>query len=301
MKVYLYSRVSTDKQTLAQQEKTAYDWLNSHKLSVSEVVSDENVSGKVSYKDRNLGKILLPKLKPNDILIVSEISRLGRSMYDLNVLINNELKPRKVRLIIASMGIDLNCNELKAMDQLILNNFGFAAQVEIELNHDRTAQAMRVRQEQLKERGYFINKKGEKCTGLGAAAENYKIDETKQAEGRLKYSRTRALKTMQSEDFQSFCRILKRSYKVLQAPADLLQAPADLFMLSFSGYKAIVVKSTTKDVLLKIVEQMRNAKADNNKLFANYKLDDSPKQLSTIRAKISNTFRTIDTYIINNK
>ena len=106
---------------------------------------------------------------------------------------------------------------------------------------------------------------------------------------------------MQSEDFQSFCRILKRSYKVLQAPADLLQAPTDLFMLSFSGYKAIVTKSTTKDTLLKIIEQMRNAKADNNKLFANYKLDDSPQQLATIRAKISNTFRTIDTYIINNK
>ena len=52
---------------------------------------------------------------------------------------------------------------------------------------------MRVRQEQLKERGYFINKKGEKCTGLGAAAENYKLDEAKQAEGRLKYSRTRAV------------------------------------------------------------------------------------------------------------
>jgi hypothetical protein len=72
-------------------------------------------------------------------------------------------------------------------------------------------------------------------------------------------------------------------------------------MLSFSGYKTIVTKSTTRDTLLKIIEQMRNAKADNNKLFANYKLDDSPKQLATIRAKISNTFRTIDTYIINNK
>lgn len=301
MKVYLYSRVSTDKQTLAQQEKTAYDWLSSHHLSVSEVISDENVSGNVSYKDRNLGKILIPKLKQNDILIVSEISRLGRSMYDLNVLINDSLKPRKVRLIIASMGIDLNCNELKAMDQLILNNFGFAAQVEIELNHDRTSQAMKVRKKQLEERGYFINKKGEKCTGFGAAAENYKRNETNQAEGRLKYARTRTLNTIQSEDFQSFCRILKRSYDVLQAPSDSLQAPSDLFMLSFYGCKAIVTKNTTKEVLLKVLEQMRNAKADNPTLFAHYKLDDSPQQLATIRAKISNTFRTIDSYIINNK
>ena len=197
-------------------------------------------------------------------------------------------------------------DRIKLSDQLTntvkeyTSNIKEAQSAELKLTNS-AVKASVTRQEQLKERGYFINKKGEKCTGLGAAAENYKLDEAKQAEGRLKYSRTRALKTMRSEDFQSFCRILKRSYDVLQAPADLLQAPTDLFMLSFSGYKAIVTKSTTKDTLLKIIEQMRNAKADNNKLFANYKLDDSPQQLATIRAKISNTFRTIDTYIINNK
>ena len=72
-------------------------------------------------------------------------------------------------------------------------------------------------------------------------------------------------------------------------------------MLSLSGVKQSVTKAITKDDLANIVEQMRNAKADNPTLFVNYKLDDSKQQLATIRAKVSNTFRTIDSYIINNK
>ena len=47
MSVYLYSRVSTDKQTFEQQEKTVFGWLNSHNMSVDEIVSDENVSGEL--------------------------------------------------------------------------------------------------------------------------------------------------------------------------------------------------------------------------------------------------------------
>ena len=78
-KVFLYSRVSTSQQTLAQQERTAYEWLNAHHMKVDEVVSDEGISGGVSYAERNLGKVLLPKTHEGDMIIVSEISRLGRS------------------------------------------------------------------------------------------------------------------------------------------------------------------------------------------------------------------------------
>lgn len=147
-KVYLYSRVSTDAQTLAQQERTAYEWLNSHNMQVTEVVSDEGVSGGVSFKDRNLGKVLLPKMEAGDMLIVSEVSRLGRSMFDLSKLIHTELKPRKIRLVCVSMGIDLRCDKLTAIDELILNNFSFAAQLEKQLISERTLSALQVRKQQ---------------------------------------------------------------------------------------------------------------------------------------------------------
>ena len=115
-KVYLYSRVSTDNQSLAQQVRTALEWLKSHEMKVDKVVSDEGVSGGVSYANRNLGRVLLPMVKEGDMIIVSEISRLGRSMFDLNLLIHNELKPRKIRLVVVSMGIDLRCDKLTAID-----------------------------------------------------------------------------------------------------------------------------------------------------------------------------------------
>ena len=51
-RVFLYSRVSTDQQTLAQQERTVYEWLNAHQMKVDRIVSDEGVSGGVSYADR---------------------------------------------------------------------------------------------------------------------------------------------------------------------------------------------------------------------------------------------------------
>jgi DNA invertase Pin-like site-specific DNA recombinase len=147
MKVYLYSRVSTDQQSTEQQERTAYEWLKCHQMKVDEIVSDEGVSGGVSFKDRNLGKILLPKMCAGDTLIVSEVSRLGRSMYDLSKLIHTELKPRKIRLICVSMGIDLRCDKMTAIDELILNNFSFAAQLEKQLISERTLSALQVKRQ----------------------------------------------------------------------------------------------------------------------------------------------------------
>ena len=147
-KVYLYSRVSTSQQTLAQQERTAYEWLKAHNMTVDEVVSDEGVSGGVSYAERNLGKVLLPKTHEGDMIIVSEISRLGRSMFNLSELIHKELKPRKIRLVCVNMGIDLNCAKMTAIDELIISNFSFAAQLEKQLISERTLSALQVKRKQ---------------------------------------------------------------------------------------------------------------------------------------------------------
>lgn len=90
-----------------------------------------------------------------------------RSMSDLNKLINDELKPRKIRLVIVQMGIDLNCGMIKAMDEMILFAFSFAAELERELIQERTKSALEVKKKQIEENGYFISKAGNKCTSLG--------------------------------------------------------------------------------------------------------------------------------------
>lgn len=168
MKVVIYSRVSTETQTVAQQERTVNEWLRAHGLVATHEIAEEGVSGKVSYKNRNLGKKVLPLLEVGDILIVSEISRLGRSMSDINKFINDELKPRGVRLVVVQMGIDLNTANMKAIDEMLLFAFSFGAQLERELIQERTQSAIEVRKRKISEEGGFVSKKsGRFVTKLG--------------------------------------------------------------------------------------------------------------------------------------
>lgn len=166
-KVYVYLRVSTEKQELTQQLNTINDYLSSKHLQADEIVSDEGVSGGVSYKQRKLND-LLKDMVEGDCLVVSEISRLGRSMSDLNKLVNDEMKPRKLRLIIIKMGLDLDCAKLTPIDQMIIMAFGFAAELEKQMIQQRTKSALDARKKQIEENGYFIaTHSGKKRTKFG--------------------------------------------------------------------------------------------------------------------------------------
>lgn len=164
--VAAYIRFSTEKQEETQQVQTLKDWCEPRGITIDTIVKDEGVSGGVSYRDRNLYK-LVRQLKAGDILVTSEVSRLGRSMHDLNNLVNDELAPRKVRLIVIKMGLDLDCANLKAMDQMILYSFGFAAEIEKELIQSRTQSAIDARKEMIKKDGGFMSKTGNFCNHLG--------------------------------------------------------------------------------------------------------------------------------------
>ena len=165
-KVYAYLRVSTDSQNLMQQQNAINEYIKYKGLTITDVVTDEGVSGGVSYKDRHLYN-LVQSLNEGDVIVVSEISRLGRSMSDLNKLVNEELKPRKIRLIIITMGLDLDCSNLKAIDEMILFAFSFSAQVEKEMIQERTRNALEARKKKIINEGGFYSKKGKWCTKLG--------------------------------------------------------------------------------------------------------------------------------------
>ena len=163
---YAYIRFSTEKQDETQQVEAITEFASKRGLTIDVVEKDEGVSGGVSFRARHLNN-LVKKLRKGDSLIVSEISRLGRSMSDLNVLINEELKPRKVRLIIIKMGIDIDCSELKAVDEMIFFALSFAAQIEKEMIQQRTQSALDARKKLIKQDGGFISKTGRWCEHLG--------------------------------------------------------------------------------------------------------------------------------------
>jgi DNA invertase Pin-like site-specific DNA recombinase len=163
---YAYIRFSTDKQDESQQAQAIKEWAEPRGITIDYIAKDEGVSGGVSYRDRNLYG-LVHKMKKGDVLIVSEISRLGRSMSDLNKLINEELKPRGVRLIVIKMGLDLDCANLKAIDEMIFFAFSFAAQIEKEMIQQRTQSAMDLRKSLIETEGGFVSKEGNWCKHLG--------------------------------------------------------------------------------------------------------------------------------------
>lgn len=203
MKIIEYGRISTDKQTLEQQNRTVQEWLKRNSLNADIVVTEEGISGGVTYKKRKLGTEVLPLLEAGDMLIVAEISRLGRSMGDINKLINDELKPRKIRLVIVQMGIDLNTANMKAMDEMILYAFSFSAQMEKELIQERTKSALEVRKRKIAEEGGFHSKSGKWCTSLGGnttgQAKGGKVNGEKQRKAAMENSTNRIVCEMLRE------------------------------------------------------------------------------------------------------
>ena len=163
---YAYIRFSSSHQDELQQKFALDEFAKQKGLTIDSFEKDEGVSGGVSYKQRNLYK-LIRKMKPGDTIITTEISRLGRSMGDLNMLVTQELKPRKLRLIVAKMGLDLDCSNLKAVDEMIIFAFGFAAQTEKEMIVQRTQSAIDARKEAIKKDGGFMSKSGNWCKKLG--------------------------------------------------------------------------------------------------------------------------------------
>ena len=167
MKVYLYSRVSTSEQDLTQQRYKVQTYLESKGLTLTDEIADKDISGyKVSYKNRGLAN-LIDMMQEGDCLICSELSRLARTMFDINKLINDDLKPRKLRLIIVSMGIDLDCSRMTAIDELILTNIAFSAQVEAEMIQSRTQSALDAIKHEIATTGQHVSKSGRVITKLG--------------------------------------------------------------------------------------------------------------------------------------
>lgn len=277
-KVFLYSRVSTSQQTLAQQERTAYEWLNAHHMKVDEVVSDEGISGGVSYTDRKLGKELLPMTVEGDMIIVSEISRLGRSMFDLSKLIHTELKPRKLRLVVVSMGIDLNCAKMTAIDELILNNFSFAAQLEKQLISERTLSALAVKKAQ-----------GVK---LGAASDKYRInynnkDYQMKLQSHRKKGVTKNARFLEKKDTVAFLKVLSKVF-----PDACVGEPVNW------QWNLINTKESSRE---KIIEVMNTFKEIDPTLFPKWNLSGDEAMSTKTQVKMANQITTLRRSILRNE
>lgn len=96
MDVIGYIRVSSDKQDLQKQEHLLLKYAQQHDLKVSDFINIE-ISSRKGTRERRIDE-LLDRLNEGDILLVAELSRLGRNMFEV-INIINQLGEKGVEVI----------------------------------------------------------------------------------------------------------------------------------------------------------------------------------------------------------
>jgi len=134
--VYGYIRVSTDKQTVDNQRFEIERFCSHNNLAIDKWI-EETISGVQLPEKRLLGS-LLDGAKTGDLIICSELSRLGRSMFMimsiLNFLILNGVK---IWTIKDNYRLDDDINA-----KILAFAFSFSAEIERSLISQRTKEAL---------------------------------------------------------------------------------------------------------------------------------------------------------------
>ncbi|MCX4358492.1 MAG: recombinase family protein [Rikenellaceae bacterium] len=134
-----YLRVSTDKQHPANQQEEIRRFAENKKLIVNRWVT-EIASGKKSERDRKLG-VLLRSLNKDDTLIVTEISRLSRTLTDIMAIMGKCLE-RGINLYTTKEGYSFD-NTINS--KVLCFAFGLVAEIERNLISMRTREALALR------------------------------------------------------------------------------------------------------------------------------------------------------------
>lgn len=136
---YAYIRVSTDKQTLENQKHKILEFAFNKKIQIQDFIEIE-VSSKKTQKERLIEELFL-KLKENDTLIVTELSRLGRNMLEILNLIE-KFNSKNIKLIFINQP-ELSTDN-SALSNLLISIYGYFAQTEREIISERTKQGLAV-------------------------------------------------------------------------------------------------------------------------------------------------------------
>ena len=138
-KYYAYIRVSTDKQTLENQKHKILEFAFNKKIQIEDFIEVE-VSSRKNQKERLIEDLFL-KLKKNDTLVVTELSRLGRNMLEILNLIE-KFNSKNIKLIFINQP-ELSTDN-SALSNLLISIYGYFAQTEREIISERTKQGLAV-------------------------------------------------------------------------------------------------------------------------------------------------------------
>ncbi|WP_018668082.1 master DNA invertase Mpi family serine-type recombinase [Bacteroides gallinarum] len=152
MAVVAYLRVSTEKQFLENQREEIIRFAERNGMSIDKWYT-ETVSGSVSSKERKLSGVL-DSMRPGDSLIVTEISRLSRTLLEIMTILNSCIK-KEVILYSTKEGYVFQ-NDINS--KVLGFAFGLMAEIERNLISMRTKEALARRKQEGKRLG---RKKGD--------------------------------------------------------------------------------------------------------------------------------------------
>jgi len=139
---YGYIRVSTEKQDFNNQKAGILEYSNKNKLGNVEFV-EETISSRKKLSERKISSFI-SELKSSDILIVSELSRLGRSTMEI-MTIFKDLAEKNVMVHVIKGGFVIGDPKNKIQSSVLIFAFGLAAEIERELISQRTKEALQVK------------------------------------------------------------------------------------------------------------------------------------------------------------
>ena len=157
--IYGYIRVSTDKQNVENQEFEINKYCKDNNIVIDKWIK-ETISSTKKLEDRKLGK-LLKHLKKDDIIITSELSRLGRNLLQIMSILNYCMNIDCQIWTIKDnykLGIDIQ-------SKVLTFAFGLSAEIERNLISQRTKEALN----RIKNEGKHLGR------NIGSKTDNVKL------------------------------------------------------------------------------------------------------------------------------
>jgi len=167
--IYGYIRVSTDKQTTENQRYEILKYASERKFSIDRWI-EETISATRHLSDRKLGQ-LLDTMQEGDLLIVTELSRLGRSLMEVMSILHT-LMEKDVKVFTTKERYELGNN---INSKVLAFAFSLSAEIERSMISARTKEALERKRSEGKRLGRPTGRLSQttKLTGKDAIIRDY--------------------------------------------------------------------------------------------------------------------------------
>ena len=137
-KIIAYLRISTEQQDLNSQKLELHEYAHKNKFKIDEFIEAE-ISSRKTPGERKIN-FILKKLQKGDLLLVSELSRLGRSVGQVIQIIDALIK-KNIRFYAIKERIKVDGKQ-DLQTKTMITLFGLFAEIERDLISERTKQGL---------------------------------------------------------------------------------------------------------------------------------------------------------------